>query len=104
MFELMEKIKDDDDYYHDYDDIFKIQKWIIRVITNSWSRDSCWELFKKLNILTLQSQYIFSVWLFVIKNRDLYKSSFEIHDVNTRHDSDLHQVYQRSKKEFSIVK
>jgi len=47
--------------------IFKIQKRVIRIITNSKARDSCWELFKKLDILPLYSQYIFSLSIFVIK-------------------------------------
>jgi len=42
----------------DSDDIFKIPKRIIRIITNSNKNASCRELFKKLNILPLQSQYI----------------------------------------------
>jgi hypothetical protein len=65
--------------------IFKIQKRIVRVITNS-----CRGLFKKLNILPLQSQYIFSLLLFVINNRDLSKSNIEIHVINMRHGTDLH--------------
>jgi len=40
--------------------IFKIQKRVIRIITNSRARDSCRELFKKLEILPIYSQYIFS--------------------------------------------
>ena len=32
-------------------DIFKIQKWIIRIMTKSRSRDSCRQLFKRLEIL-----------------------------------------------------
>jgi len=39
--------------------IFKIQKRVIRIITNSRAKDSCRELFKKLEILPLYSQYIF---------------------------------------------
>ena len=39
--------------------IFKIQKKVIRIITNSRARDSCRELFKKLEILPLYTQYIF---------------------------------------------
>ena len=46
--------------------IFKIQK---RIMTKSRSRDSCRHLFKQLGILPLQSQYIFSVLLFVVKKR-----------------------------------
>jgi hypothetical protein len=50
--------------------IFKIKKRIIRVIMNSSSRNCCCDLFKKLNILLPQSQYLISLLLFVIKNRD----------------------------------
>jgi len=38
--------------------IFKIQKMVIRIITNSRTRDSCRELFKKLEILPLYSIFI----------------------------------------------
>jgi len=41
------------------DDIFKIQKRIIRIIMNSSRNASCWQLFKDLNILPIQSQYIY---------------------------------------------
>jgi hypothetical protein len=51
--------------------IFKIKKRTIRVITNYWIRDSCRDLFKKLQILPIYSQYIYSLLLFVVKNRDL---------------------------------
>lgn len=54
------------------DNISKIQKRIIRVITNLRNRDSCCILFKKLNIIPLKSQYIFSLLLlFVVRNREL---------------------------------
>jgi len=41
--------------------IFKIKNRMIRIITNSRMRDSCRELFKKLEILPLHSQYMFSL-------------------------------------------
>ena len=41
--------------------IFKFQKRVIRIITNSRTRDSCRELFKKLVILPLYSLYFFSI-------------------------------------------
>jgi len=34
------------------------------------STDSCCELFKNLEVLLLRSQYIFSLLLFAVKNRD----------------------------------
>jgi len=70
--------------------IFKIQKIIIRIITNKSKRDSCRHLYKQLQILTLSSQYIFSLLVFVAKNRDLFLSSSEIHDINTCNNYNLH--------------
>jgi hypothetical protein len=52
--------------------IFKLQKRVIRIITNSRNRDSCRELFKELNIL-FYSQYLFSLLTSVIDNMSLFK-------------------------------
>jgi hypothetical protein len=52
--------------------ILKIQTRLIRAITNCGNVVSCLWLFKKLGILPLQAQYIFSFLLVVIKNKDLY--------------------------------
>jgi len=68
---------------HLSDSIFKIKKRIIRVITNSGRRDSCRDFYKKLQILPLLSQYIFSLLIFVNKNRSCFISNSEIHDINT---------------------
>jgi hypothetical protein len=51
--------------------------------------DSCWDLFKKLQILPFYSQYIHSLLMFVVKNRDLFKLNSDIHGLNTRHDNDF---------------
>ena len=69
---------------------FKIQKRIIRIITNTGSCDSCHQLFKQLQILSLPSQYIFLLLVFVNKNRALFQSSLEIHDLNTCFNYNLH--------------
>ena len=58
--------------------IFKIQKRIIRIITNSGNKDSCRNVFTKLNILPLQSQYIFSLLMFVVKNKDIFKTNLHL--------------------------
>jgi hypothetical protein len=50
---------------------FKIQNNIIRIITGCKSRDSCRDLFKNLKILPLQSQYILSLLLFVVDNKNI---------------------------------
>ena len=70
--------------------MFKIQKRIVRIITNSGNKDSCCNLFKKLGILPLQSQYIFSLLMFVVKNKDHFKMNLDIHSFNTRFNYDLH--------------
>jgi hypothetical protein len=70
--------------------IFKIQKRVIRIITYSRIRDSCRELFQRLEILPLYSQYIFSLSIFVIKNKHLYNTNNHIHNVHTRFKTNLH--------------
>ena len=70
--------------------VFKIQKRIIRIITNKSKRDSCWQLFKQLQILKLPSQYMFSLFVYVAKHRDLFLSNSDIHNINTRYNDNLH--------------
>jgi len=53
-------------------------------------RDSCRELFKKLEILPLYSQYIFSLSIFVIKNKHLFYTNNQIHSIHTRCKTNLH--------------
>jgi hypothetical protein len=74
----------------DSDDIFKIQKRIIRIIMNSNKNTSCRELFKKLYILPLQSQYIYSILLFITKNKDQFSPNSHVHTINTRHSNNLY--------------
>ena len=59
-------------------------------MTNKSKRDSCRYLFNQIQLLTLPSQYIFSLFIFVVKNKDLFLFNSEIHNVNTRNNSDLH--------------
>jgi len=68
----------------------KLKKRVIRIITNSRMRDSCGELFKKLEILPLNSQYIFSISIFVIKNKHLFYTNNQIHSIHTRFKTNLH--------------
>jgi len=41
------------------EEVFKIQKRITGIIMNSSKNASCWQLFKELNILPIQSHYIY---------------------------------------------
>jgi hypothetical protein len=73
------------------DKICKIKKRAIRIITNSRMRDPCRELFKKLEILPLYSQYIFSISIFVIKkNKHLFHTNNQIRSIHTRFTTNLH--------------
>jgi hypothetical protein len=46
---------------------------------NSSKNGSCRQLFKELNILPIQSQYMFSVLLFVTKNKDQFLFNPQLH-------------------------
>jgi hypothetical protein len=70
--------------------IFKLQKRIIRIITNSGNRDSCRHLFTKLDILPFYSQYVFSLLIFVIDNISLFKTNSELYEINTRNINNFH--------------
>ena len=70
--------------------VFKIQKQIIRIMTNSRGTESCRQLFRKLENLPLHSQYILSMLLFVIKRKELFRSNQNIHSIDTRSDKNLH--------------
>ena len=50
--------------------IFRLQKKGNRIIMSTRKRDSCRYLFKALNLLPLQSKYIFSLLCFVVMNMD----------------------------------
>jgi hypothetical protein len=53
-------------------------------------KDSCKEMFSKLGILTFCAQYIFSILMFVVKLKDLFRKNMELHKINTCQKSDLH--------------
>jgi hypothetical protein len=64
--------------------VFILQKREIGIITRSRPGDPCRELFKKLKILPFQSQYIFSLLLFVVNSKDQCKLHSEILSVSVK--------------------
>ena len=88
--------------------IFRLQKSIIRIIVGLRSRDSCTKYFKKLKILPPKSQYILSLLLFVISNKNYFKENSDIHNIDTRTKSNLHQplanssIYQKGTYYYGI--
>jgi len=71
--------------------IFRMQKRIVRIMMGCRRLASCRNLFKNLKILTLISQYIFCIVMFVIKHKHQFTLNSEIHNINTRQHLNLHQ-------------
>jgi len=57
----------------------------IRIITNSTTRDSYRDLLKKIKILPLCSQYIYTISLYIVNNKHLNTFSTKIRNFNTRY-------------------
>jgi hypothetical protein len=66
------------------------KKKLIHIMTKSNNRSSCRQLFKKLGILPLLSQYIRSLLSFVVQNKDHFSNNLETHNINTRYNMNLH--------------
>jgi hypothetical protein len=78
--------------------IFRIQKNIIRIMMGQRRRDSCRSPFRELEILPLASQYIFSLMLFVIKNRKEFIANVKTYEIKKRQQKKLHQPLANLKK------
>jgi hypothetical protein len=65
------------------------------------SCSSCRNLFRKFEILPFTSQYIFSLMLFVVNNKNLFVLHSDKHNTSVRHANNLYQpssnftVYQK---------
>ena len=80
---------------------FRLQKKTIRIIMRIRNRYSHREYFRKLQILSLESQYILSLSLIVIQNKNYFKLNSETYSINSRNKFNLHQP-QPTKKEHII--
>jgi hypothetical protein len=78
-----------------------MQKRIIRIIMGCKNRVSCRNLFRRLEILPFVSQYILSLMLFVVKNKNLFTLNSENHTKSTRQFNNFYHpitkltIYQR---------
>ena len=70
---------------------YLLEKRIIRIMMECRRKQSCRELFIKLGILPLPAQYIFSLLLFLNKNKNLFTANSTIYQYATRQQSNLHQ-------------
>ena len=71
--------------------IFKILNNIIRIITGCRNTDSCRDLFQNVKILPLQSQFILSLLIFVVNNKNKFKLNSDVHHINTRQKCNFQQ-------------
>ena len=86
------------------DPIIKIQKRLVRIISNSRFREPTCPIFKRLGLLKLHGIFSFSLATFIFRLRHedlppLYDSMFtlnsDIHDYPTRQNDDYHVPYWR---------
>ena len=70
--------------------VFKLQKWAIRIIMGTKNNDSCREFFKLLKILPLSAQYIYSLLMFVVNNKNLFMDNADLYSIKTRNSYNLH--------------
>ena len=54
------------------------------------NRVSCRNLFKKLQILPLTSQYMLSLLMFGVQDKNLFSTSIENHNIDTRQRNNLY--------------
>jgi hypothetical protein len=69
--------------------VFKIQKKVIRIIMGLKKYDSCRNSFKEMKILSLCSQYIYSLMQYVVNNTHSFIRNTEAHDIGTRQNINL---------------
>jgi hypothetical protein len=68
-----------------------MRKRIVRIMMGCRKEVSWRNLFRKLKILALMSQYILSLMMFIIKNKNQFTVNSEIHIIDTRQHTDLHK-------------
>jgi hypothetical protein len=70
--------------------VFPLQKKCIRILANVNPKASCRLLFRKLNIMTLYAQYIYSLAMHTVSNMHLFVPNGDIHRYETKAKKDLH--------------
>ena len=55
-----------------------------------WEQSLCRNLFKKLQILPLTSQYMLSLLMFVVQNKNLFLTNNDNHHLGTRQGNNLY--------------
>jgi IS1 family transposase len=71
--------------------IFTLLKTTFRIIAGVKSRNSCRNLFMRLEILPLPCKYMFTLMNFVVNNQEHFQTNSATHIVNTRNRNHLHR-------------
>jgi hypothetical protein len=70
--------------------IFKLQKRAIGIRMGARNNESRREFSKLLKILPLSAQYIYSLLMFVVNNRNLFLDNVDLFTIKTRNSYNLH--------------
>jgi hypothetical protein len=68
-----------------------LQKKTARLMMGVKSCNSCRDLFKRLDILTLPCEYIFSLINFITNKKEHFQTNADVHSVNSRYKHYLHK-------------
>lgn len=91
----------------DADQILKIQKKCLRHIFDMKPTDSCRDVFKNRNILTVVSLYIYEAAIFVKENSNMFHSLDHDHDTRKKKlltTSKKNYTYIQKNVEYSLIK
>jgi hypothetical protein len=69
----------------------EFKKKIIRIMMDCKSKTLCKNLFRRLEILPFASQYIFSLMLLVVENKNIFIFNSKNHAKNARQSNTFHQ-------------
>jgi hypothetical protein len=73
------------------DNVFKLQKRIVRIMAGVRSRHSCRGLFKRVDILPVPCQYVSSLKTFVVDNLGSFQTNSIVCGLNTRNKTQPHR-------------
>ena len=74
-------------------EVFGLQKKIISIMMGARSKDSCGEFFKILGILSLTAQYIYSITMLIVTNKEYFMENSTLYDIKTRNNKNLFQPH-----------
>jgi IS1 family transposase len=70
--------------------IFILEKKVVRIMVGARPRTQCRSLFKKLEILPVRCQCMFSLMNFFVNNQENFQTNSSVHNINTRNKHHLH--------------